>query len=134
MEVDEAGLPGALRKLAENCDSLYPITCMFHGDEQVLIWDEQSATQLYRIAQEAVHNAVKHAGATTVEVSLELADERVRLSVRDDGCGFAAGIEPGGNGLRIMRHRAHVAHGRLKIESSPGNGTRITCELPQSNG
>ena len=87
--------------------------------------------QLYRIAQEAIHNAVKHARPTRIEVRLATEADHVRLRVKDDGRGFRTdGSRQNGMGLRIMHYRAHVIGGVLKIDSSPNRGTEIQCLVP----
>jgi signal transduction histidine kinase len=86
---------------------------------------------VYRIAQEALHNIVKHAGATRVDVLLDCAEGRLRLEVRDNGAGFvAAGDVPGHLGLRSMRERAAQLGGTLTVHSAPGEGTRVVAEVP----
>jgi signal transduction histidine kinase len=86
---------------------------------------------LYRIAQEAMHNTVKHARATTIELRLAACDGRLLLDVIDNGRGFDAdGSFPGHLGLVSMRERAARAGGTLSISSAPGNGTRVRVEAP----
>jgi two-component system NarL family sensor kinase len=90
---------------------------------------------LYRIAQEALQNALRHAAASRVMLRLEVADETVRLTVEDDGRGFAIGNTAEGPaasrfGLVGMRERARLLGGSFQVESSPGAGTRITAEAP----
>jgi PAS domain S-box-containing protein len=86
---------------------------------------------LYRIAQEALHNIVKHAQARTVTLHLEAHDEELILTVRDDGQGFdTGGSFPGHLGLHSMRERARKPGGTLTIESAPGEGSCITACLP----
>ena len=89
--------------------------------------------ELFRIVQEAVTNAVRHAGASSLAVGLDIGPERVVLSVTDDGHGFdptARGIRSRRLGLTSMRERAHALGGNLKIESSPGGGTAVRVEVP----
>jgi two-component system, NarL family, sensor kinase len=87
---------------------------------------------LLRIAQEALSNAGRHSGATTVEVSLARRDGALELSVQDDGCGFdpEAGPQLGSFGLVGMGERARLAGGLLEIVTAPGHGTRVTVRLP----
>jgi len=86
-------------------------------------------TAVYRITQEALNNVARHAGAGSAFVDLELSPERVRLSVRDDGCGFDPGfLGPEHLGLRSMRERAAEVGARLEIEAAPGEGTRVVFE------
>jgi two-component system NarL family sensor kinase len=88
---------------------------------------------LYRIAQEALQNALRHADAARVLLRLEASPERVRLTVQDDGRGFAPGVAGGEAsrfGLVGMRERARLLGGSFEVESGPGAGTRITAEVP----
>jgi PAS domain S-box-containing protein len=86
---------------------------------------------LYRIAQEALHNIVKHARADSVEIKMESDSGRVILEISDDGVGFDANSEfPGHLGLRSMRERVSRLGGTLKMESAPGKGTRICTRIP----
>jgi len=88
------------------------------------------AVQLYRIAQEAVHNAVEHGAATEVQIDLSSEDGHVMLRIRDDGRGFDSTQGSNGLGLRIMQYRAHRASGWCSVASQPGRGTIVTCRVP----
>ena len=89
---------------------------------------------LFRIAQEAIANARKHASATRIDVSIADVDGGVRLMVSDDGRGFDVGVidspEPGHIGLPTMIERAQLAGGRCRVESEPGHGTSVSAWLP----
>ena len=90
---------------------------------------------LYRIAQEAMHNIGKHARASRVEVRLEATDHAVTLTITDDGVGFdPTGEFPGHLGLRSMRERAERLRGVFRVESAPGQGTRLSVRLPVNGG
>jgi len=87
--------------------------------------------ELYRIAQEALHNTVKHAHARQVDLRLEVIPKGVILEVRDDGVGFDSSASfPGHLGLHSMRERVANLGGTFEIESTPGDGTRITVRIP----
>jgi signal transduction histidine kinase/ligand-binding sensor domain-containing protein len=90
--------------------------------------------QLLRIAQEAISNALAHAGARTLEVELLIEGGLLRLSIADDGSGFSSGVDaPFGHfGLTGMRERAAEIGATLSVESSPASGTRVQIELPMS--
>ena len=96
------------------------------------IWlPAEEANQLYRIGQEAITNAIRHARANAITVTLSQNDRRVRLVIEDDGCGFEpAQDRSSGMGLNIMRYRARVVSANLEVDSEPGHGTRIMCSLP----
>jgi signal transduction histidine kinase len=87
---------------------------------------------LYWIAQEALNNALKHAGATSLGVSLRRAGSSLELEIVDDGQGFAPGSTDlaGGIGLESVRERTQQIRGKLDIYSEPGQGTRLRIELP----
>jgi signal transduction histidine kinase len=88
----------------------------------------------YHVTREAVMNAVKHAGASAIEVTLEPAQDGARVTVRDDGKGFDPDEGPpeGHFGMKIMRERAQVAGGTFRVDSAPGQGTTVTAEFPTS--
>jgi PAS domain S-box-containing protein len=93
--------------------------------------DENAATNLYRIAQEAVLNAARHADAAHISVHFRVAGPDVELLVIDDGKGFdPLQFARGGMGLRIMRFRAQLVGGYLAVESRPGGGTTLRCRCP----
>jgi signal transduction histidine kinase len=91
-------------------------------------------TVLFRVAQEAITNVVKHATASTAHVTLSYEDRSVRLTVADDGCGFS--VDPdrrtyaGHWGLLGMRERASQVHGKLVVRSAPGTGTKVVLRVP----
>ena len=87
--------------------------------------------QLYRIIQEALNNAVKHAEASNIEVSIVVDAQTVRVEVADDGKGHSQAAEKGGFGITTMYHRAAAIHARLLIDSRPTGGTIVICECPQ---
>jgi signal transduction histidine kinase len=91
-----------------------------------------TATALFRIAQEALRNAARHGRPKTIELSLEPDAGRVRLTVRDDGAGFDAAADAyrRGLGLYSMRERARQLDGSLDIRSRPGAGTTVVASLP----
>jgi signal transduction histidine kinase len=89
------------------------------------------ATHLYRIAQEAVSNAIKHGKAREVIIQLQATGGRASLSVRDNGVGFPKVIpKQKGMGLRIMQSRAGMIGGALSIEKDPAGGTTVLCSVP----
>jgi signal transduction histidine kinase len=88
----------------------------------------------YHVAREAVMNAIKHAGASTITISLEPTSEGARLRIADDGAGFDVdlGSPEGHYGLTMMKERAQVAGGDFNIQSAPGKGTTVTADFPTS--
>lgn len=87
------------------------------------------ATAVYRIVQEGITNALKHAGAQTIKVTITVEDNGIKVLVADDGCGFDNGRVVPGVGLPGMRERVDTLGGKLELESQPGNGTRISVKF-----
>ncbi len=129
--VTEQGLADALGKLAEDTQAATGVSCRFTdlASDSAAVKDRAIATQLYRIAQEMVHNAVRHAHARHITIRLSKKYHRIELSVCDDGKGFQPGIGEG-FGLRIMHYRAATIGCDLKVDSAPGKGTVVRCTLP----
>jgi signal transduction histidine kinase len=93
----------------------------------------EAEEHLYRLALEALNNALKHAAATRLTVTLAVDGGELRLVVADDGVGFDPAVSrPGHLGLTTMRERAVAAGGQLSIDSAPGRGTRVEVVRPQS--
>jgi signal transduction histidine kinase len=90
---------------------------------------DEHTTCIYRMVQEAVNNAARHANARTVEVTVTRHADRVVFTVQDDGAGFDTRFVRG-LGLLGMEERVRRLGGRLQIDSHPGRGTRVTAELP----
>ncbi len=127
--VDSEGLMAALADLVDRTRQEGKVSCTFDCPEPVSVVDNLTATQVYLIAQEAVHNAVKHAQARKVRISLT-ADRDLVLSVQDDGIGMPAGpAESKGLGLRIMCNRAVIIGATLTIKPAEPAGTVVTCVL-----
>lgn len=124
------GLMVALRELASNVGTLFNISCAFRCPRPVMIEDNSVATHLYRIAQEAVQNAIRHGKASRIGIELARPSDVVRLSVADNGVGFPDDAQPRtGMGLRTMKHRADVIGGSLSIKRLSRGGSRVVCEI-----
>ena len=129
----EDGLPDALRRLAEESSTLFQKDIEFYAEREGRPRDVGTAEHLYLIAQEAVNNAAKHGGGTRMVLTLDFDEQGGLLTIEDNGRGFAANKKPdreGGNGLRIMRHRAEVFGGALTVEPGPQGGVRVSCRFP----
>ncbi len=135
VEVDAEGLMSALNDLAARIGANHELTCQFECREPVRLENNQTATQLYRIAQEAVANAVRHAQARRIVLQLTQEKDQVRLEIRDDGPGlWNPGEQHGeGMGLQFMRNRAELIGARLQIEACEGRGTRVVCSVQGRN-
>ncbi len=128
MDVSAEGLQVALEDLAVEISSQTSVTCRFSGSAAVN--DSQHATNLYRIAQEAVSNALRHSLAHEITLSLNDNAGRITLSIHDDGVGFPdQSLATPGLGLKTMRYRANLIGGALLIESTTDSGTRVTCTV-----
>lgn len=132
VEVETNGLMAALRELAEHTRSLFKIACVFECDKPVLVEDHTQATHVYRIAQEAINNAIKHGKAKQISIVLQAHDDlTASLVVKDDGTGFSEGAErPGGMGLRTMNYRAGLIGARLEIAPRQPKGIAVECTFP----
>jgi signal transduction histidine kinase len=126
-ELDAEGLPEALRYLADSITERSQVKCVFHGENSIQIQDSTIANQLYRIAQEAVTNSVKHAAANNIEVRLAMDDNEVCLAIVDDGIGFPDRRESNGIGLRLMHHGAELIGAKFNIRRNGEKGTIVTC-------
>ncbi len=122
---------GSLVELVQQTNSLGRIECRLDSPAVVSLADAAVAGQLYRIAQEAVNNAVKHSRARRITVTFSQRGSDLELTVADDGRGFPKVLRPG-LGLEVMRHRAGVIGAELTVESVAGKGTTIRCRLPLS--
>jgi PAS domain S-box-containing protein len=127
------GLMVALETLARQTKSLFQINCRFTCRRPLLIADDAVATHLYRIAQEAVSNAIKHGKPGRIEISLTGMPEQIALVVKDDGTGIhIRQRKNSGMGLRIMQYRARIIDGSLTIKNEEGGGTAVVCTVPLS--
>jgi len=128
MEVD--GLSVALRELVLTTNTLFHAKVGFESDDDIVVKDKEVAMHLYRIAQEALSNAMRHANANHVQVRLSREPEKLTISVEDDGCGSAIQSRPDGMGWRTMHYRAKLIGAELKMETRAGKGTAVRCALP----
>jgi signal transduction histidine kinase len=132
--LESDGLIPALQELAANTEPLFKVSCQFQGDSSVRISDNTVATHLYRIAQEALTNAIKHGKAKRVLIGLTKVQHQILLAIRDDGIGLPkAARKSRGMGLRIMRYRAGMIGGSLTVQSETDGGTSVACRLQISN-
>jgi PAS domain S-box-containing protein len=129
VEPESNGLMASLEALARRTKSLFQVNCRFRCRRPVLIHDNAVATHLFRIAQEAVTNAIKHGNAGQIEIKLTETAERITLCVNDNGAGLPARRKESGMGLRIMRYRAGMIGGSLSIQKEDGGGTAVVCSV-----
>ncbi len=128
------GLFIALQDLRSYSARHFNLQCDFRGDEQAVVSDPASSTHLYRIAQEAITNAVRHGKASRILIQLERAGGHTVLTVSDNGSGIADEDQRdrAGLGLRTMAHRAELMGASFRVERRPQGGTVVRCALPIS--
>jgi PAS domain S-box-containing protein len=132
VQSDSLGLMSALQHWAGEVEDLFHIACRFECDDPVLIHNEAATNHLYRIAQEAVHNAIKHGRPNQITIALNCTNGRGILSIRDDGVGITeAAVKQNGMGLHIMRYRASIIGGALEVARCGERGTTVTCMFPK---
>ncbi|MCU1342324.1 MAG: domain S-box protein [Candidatus Acidoferrum typicum] len=133
--VEPQGLMSALKKWASEVEELFHIGCTFHCDTPLYIHDGNLATHLYRIAQEAVNNAIRHGKARNIVICLSGKIGTGILTIQDDGEGFP--VNPAnqpGVGLSIMNYRADMVGGSLKVHPNENRGITVTCMFPARSG
>lgn len=134
------GLAGALNLLAETVRTNFRTPCTCHLDAGFSIHNEEKEAHLFRIAQEAVNNALRHGRPGEVKISLHrTSPQECELRIEDDGTGIkkskaAAKNGSGGIGMRVMEYRANLIGGRLKIENKPKRGVIVTCRFESTAG
>jgi two-component system CheB/CheR fusion protein len=130
--VGKEGLMLALAELARSTEENSGLSCRFECATPVAVDNDTTATHLYRIAQEAISNAVRHAKAKMLCIRLERADGQLVLEVQDDGIGIEPQSVPSpGVGLRLMAHRCELIGGTLAVKPREEGGTQVICSVPQ---
>ena len=135
MQIEVEGLTAALAELANATDVEQKLRCRFDNPTPVIAANKTTATHLYRIAQEAVNNAVRHSRADKILISLSASDDKIVLEVTDNGVGFdpanaktsTKSGRPSGFGLEIMDYRAGIIGGKLRVTPRNGGGTSVRC-------
>jgi PAS domain S-box-containing protein len=127
-DVLPGSLPSALRSIASRTGAMIPCRC--ECTPGIRVRDENVSLNLYRIAQEAVNNVLKYAGATQIVIGLKRKNDKLVLYIRDDGVGFRLKKKRAGLGIHLMTYRADMAGGELSVKSQPGRGTVIECRVP----
>lgn len=126
---EQGGLAKALETLAARSGELFGVRCLFECEGAPPCEDEAVSTHLYRIAQEAVSNAVRHGAAKKVRIHLT----RAGLCITDNGGGLRGPLQGEGMGMRIMRYRAEMAGGTLTVRNGRGKGVIVTCHFQPTN-
>ena len=128
MEVPRETLPQALRGLAEQVSQDGGLTCRYEGPDALALPDDETATNLYLVAREAVNNAIRHSGAKAIEINLR-PQPTLQLAIQDDGKGLERTPKPRGIGLAMLRDRVKAMGARLAVGPAQPKGTVVSCEL-----
>jgi signal transduction histidine kinase len=128
--LDPPGLMDAFEELAATTTNRLKVECYFENEGPVLVEDTETAIHLYRIAQEAISNALRHGHSKRIVISFLAVDDHFILTIKDNGSGLPSGQPEGkGMGLRIMKHRAAIIGASLSVNPAPLGGTMVTCSL-----
>ncbi|MDF1861957.1 MAG: PAS domain S-box protein [Verrucomicrobiales bacterium] len=132
--LETQGLGSALREMLARNKELFSVECdlFIRGETHLEQWDDAIMIQFFRIAQEAVANAIKHSDAESIAVRLVCSEKKLTLHVQDDGKGMAPDHVADGMGLLTMRRRAEIVGADFDLQCSLGNGTIIECRLSKS--
>ena len=130
LEPEPDALAPALRALSKRTQEIAGVRCEFTEFGAVRVPDPEAIQHLYRIAQEALSNAVRHANAGRIAIELCARDGELILQVEDDGAGLPVDLPGSGMGLRTMAYRARILRGELTLGPTPGGGTRVVCRVP----
>ncbi len=131
--LEAEGLMAALAELAVNTEKMFRVNCRFDCPNLVKMDNHAAATHLFRIAQEAVSNAIKHGKAKNISLQLREDAAQLRLRVDDDGAGFPENFTGGtGMGLRIMQSRIGMVGGALTVEQRPAGGVSVVFSAPKN--
>ncbi len=132
LQIDAHGLRDALERLATQVSETQELTCQCVFDKAVDVEDAVAATHLYRIAQEAVNNSLKHGSASRIEISLKVQREMLTLEIVDNGAGISESDDRRGRGLQIMGYRAGLIGAVLSVRRAGSTGTIVSCSLPRT--
>ena len=128
------GFMMSLQEITESIEQQSQIPIKLQIDDVVLLFDDSTATHLYRIVQESLHNAIKHADASQINVSLKIEQDHGVLEVIDNGIGIPLNlVGSSGLGLNIMRHRCGLFDGEITINPFGKRGTKVCCRFPINN-
>jgi PAS domain S-box-containing protein len=136
VRLEAEGLPSALEELANNTSERFGINCRFQSNEGAVVNSKAIATHLYRIAQEAINNSIRHGQARSIEIQLLRAGDELELRVEDDGTGAEPPAPESGKlsgmGLYIMDYRARAIGGMLRLGPGLTGGTIVSCCVPST--
>jgi signal transduction histidine kinase len=131
VRLEAGGLMTALTELASNTEKFFAIKCRFSSKEPIVIDDNATASHLYRIAQEAISNSIKHGKADSISIIFETDGKTSTLTIKDNGSGSVSSISQGkGMGLNIMNYRASMIGATLDIKNDTDKGIVVICSFP----
>ncbi|MDX1952508.1 MAG: PAS domain-containing protein [Verrucomicrobiota bacterium] len=134
VELETNGLQAALQELVTRVEKLFNVKCELAGPTFVQVFDNSAAVHLYRIAQEAINNAIKHGNATMITVSLMPVNNQLQLIIQDNGCGLPRTQEkPRGMGLRVMNYRAGIIGATVTVQNGEECGTIVKCVMTNND-
>ena len=133
LESNPNAIAASLRTLTRRTQRISGVSCRFITTGDTKIPDPVIAQHLFRIAQEAVSNAVRHAHATRINVELLGTEGVINLQVEDDGDGLPAVLPPAGMGMHTMACRARLLEGEFTVTNAPGGGTCVRCKVPRTS-
>lgn len=120
----------ALTELGKQIETRFPVEVILHFRGTIPQHDTDAILNIYRISQEAASNAIRHGGATRIEIGLRRRGPDVELSLKDNGSGYSKPGDGAGIGMEIMRNRARILGGELSVSSAPGQGVTLTVKYP----
>jgi two-component system sensor histidine kinase UhpB len=133
LDLPEKDLAAAMEGMVSHVKRTFNIACRFYCETKVPVLEPNTVSQLYKITQEAVTNAIRHAKAKNVEIHVSNGADRLLLSIRNDGAPFPPVVSANaGLGLRIMSYRAQLIGAALHIKPGEREGAVVTCSLPVS--
>lgn len=134
VEIHPSGLREALEQLAARIGEQGALACRFRASGTVQVSDAAIATHMYRIAQEAIANSIRHGNATLIDICLRVEGGVLHLEIEDDGIGIEdSPVRGAGLGLRLMEYRASLISGVLNVEPGEAKGTKVSCRIPQAS-
>ena len=134
VQMERAGLAQALQELVSNTDVLPDVNCAYEHDGDTDVRAPETKLQLYRIAQEATNNALKHADPSSITIALTSSENVLHLRVEDDGTGFDPDERDSDSlGLHSMYYRARSISAALDVQSTKGRGTTVHCQLSRDD-
>jgi signal transduction histidine kinase len=134
VELQTDGMSSSLRELANDTQRVFGIQCRVEVHEDLKVQNKVVATQLYYIAREAINNAVKHAHATVIDVSLAGCSGRIYMRITDNGVGMPAQLPKSkGVGLEIMEYRARLIGASVQVRTGRSGGAEVICSVPVQN-